>query len=381
AIVIMAATGYVSLARFVAGQIVITGTIVATMYIGYRAARALAAQDAIASTGYGQRLLQKGRSPLALDQIGLALSILINVLITVIGIPLILLQWGGRFDEMSSVAAAALTGFTVGGVEISFGRILLAIGVFVAVIALTRFLQAWFDGKVLARTKLDVGVKNSVRAGLGYVGYILAALIGFSWAGFNLSNVAIIAGALSVGIGFGLQNIVNNFVSGLIMLVERPIKSGDIIQVGSVEGFVRKINVRATELETFDRQSVIIPNSEVINTAVANWMHVDRIRRVIIRIGVAYGSDTEKVREVLLSVLEDDDRVSTHPAPFVYFADFGASSLDFELRFFIRDLMEVIPVETDVRFRIDKAFRDHDIEIPFPQQDIHIRSGLPDTKG
>ncbi|MEM1038785.1 MAG: mechanosensitive ion channel domain-containing protein [Pseudomonadota bacterium] len=380
AIVLMAVTGYVSLARFVAGQIVITGTIIATMYIGYQAARALAAQGAVASTSYGKRMLENGRTPLGLDQIGLVLSIVMNVAVTLIGVPLILQQWGSRADEMASVAFSALSGFTVGGVEISLGRILLAIGVFVGFIALTRLFQRWFDGKVLARTKLDAGVKNSVRAGLGYLGYFIAALIAISWAGFNLSNIAIIAGALSVGIGFGLQNIVNNFVSGLIMLIERPIKSGDIIQVGGTEGFVRKINVRATELETFDRQSVIIPNSEVINTAVANWMHVDRIRRVIIRIGVAYGSDVEKVREVLLCVLEDDDRVATHPAPFVYFADFGASSLDFELRFFIRDLMEVISVETDVRFRIEKAFREAQIEVPFPQQDIHIRSGLPDPK-
>ncbi|MEL6967194.1 MAG: mechanosensitive ion channel domain-containing protein, partial [Pseudomonadota bacterium] len=366
AIVALGALGYVTLSRFIAGQIVITGTIVATMFIGYQAARALGAQGALASTGFGQSLLARGRSTMGLDQIGLILSVLINLVVTVIGVPLILLQWGRRFDEITAIAATAFSGFSVGGVEISFGRIFLAVVVFILGVAVTRLIQRWFEGKVLVRTTLDSGVKNSVRAGLGYLGYFIAGLIAFSWAGLNLSNIAIIAGALSVGIGFGLQNIVNNFVSGLIMLVERPIKAGDIINVGGVEGFVRKINVRATEMETFDRQSVIIPNSVVINTAVANWMHVDHVRRVIIRVGVAYGSDVEKVRKVLLQVLEGDERIAPEPEPYVYFANFGASSLDFELRFFIHDLMEVILVETDVRFRIDAVFRENEIEIPFP---------------
>ncbi len=381
AIAFSAVFGYVRLSRFIAGQFVVTGSILATMYLGFLTSRAISSHGAIASTRFGQRLSeQRGFTDFRLDQIGLLFSILTNILVLVVGIPVLLLQWGGRQDEIFGAAKALFTGFSVGGVEISLTRILFALIVFVLIVAGTRLVQRWFEGKILSRTHLDAGVKNSIRSGLGYLGYFLAGVVGISWAGFNLSNLALIAGALSVGIGFGLQNIVNNFVSGIIMLIERPIKVGDIINVGGAEGFVRKINVRATELETFDRQSVIIPNSEVINTSVGNWMHVDHMRRIIIRVGVAYGSDVELVRDVLLGTLNNDSRVASHPAAFVYFADFGASSLDFELRFFVRDLMDLIVVETDTRFAIDKAFRENNIEIPFPQTDLHLRSGFPVIK-
>lgn len=382
AIVISAALGYVSLSRFIVGQIIVTGSILATMYIGFLTSRAISAQGAMASTKLGSHLSQtRDYSDFRLDQLGLVFSILTNVVVLLIGLPLLLLQWGIQTDEILSWAGSAFTGFTIGGVQISIARILIALFAFAALIFATRFVQRWFDGKVLARTQLDSGVKNSIKSGVGYVGFFIAALVGISWAGFNLSNIALIAGALSVGIGFGLQNIVNNFVSGIIMLIERPIKVGDIIAVAGSEGFVRKINVRATELETFDRQSVIIPNSEVINTSVGNWMHTDHMRRIVIAVGVAYGSDIEKVRELLLECVKEDSRVASFPAPFVHFSDFGASSLDFQLRFFIRDLMLYPVVETDVRFAIDKAFRDNNIEIPFPQTDLHIRSGLPRVKG
>ena len=158
------------------------------------------------------------------------------------------------------------------------------------------------------------------------------------------------------------------------MLVERPIKLGDIISVGPVEGFVRKINVRATELETFDRQTVIIPNSEVINTSVGNWMHQDYNRRVVINIGVAYGSDVEKVRDILMEVANNVEGIQPNPGPYVYFQNFGASSLDFQLRVIINDILETPDIENALRFGIARAFKENDIEIPFPQQDVHIRS-------
>ncbi len=381
AIVISTVLGYVSLSRFMVGQMVISGSLLAIMYIGFLTSKAISAQGALESTMLGKYLSSsKNYTDFRLDQFGLVFSILTNVAVLCIGVPLLLLQWGVQTDEILSWASSAFTGFSIGGVQVSIARILIALCAFAALIFATRFVQRWFDGKVLARTQLDSGVKNSIKSGVGYIGFFIAALVGISWAGFNLSNIALIAGALSVGIGFGLQNIVNNFVSGIIMLIERPIKVGDIISVAGSEGFVRKINVRATELETFDRQSVIIPNSEVINTSVGNWMHTDHMRRIVVAVGVAYGSDIERVRELLLECVKADSRVASFPAPFVHFSDFGASSLDFQLRFFIRDLMLYPVVETDVRFAIDKAFRENDIEIPFPQTDLHIRSGLPHIK-
>ena len=219
-----------------------------------------------------------------------------------------------------------------------------------------------------------MGVRNSLSMALGYVGFAIAVLIGINALGLDLSNLAIIAGALSVGIGFGLQAIVNNFVSGLILLVERPVKVGDWVIIGSYEGYVKRISVRATEIQTFDRQSVIIPNSELISSAVGNWTHKDRLCRVIINIGVAYGSDTGKVREVLLRCADENPRVLNQPQPSVMFRNFGDSSLDFQLRCFLSDVDYFLQVPSDLRFAIDEAFREEGIEIPFPQRDLHVKS-------
>ena len=166
----------------------------------------------------------------------------------------------------------------------------------------TRFLQRVLSQRVLPRTQLDVGVRHSIAAATGYVGITVAAIVAVAMVGLDLSNLAIIAGALSVGIGFGLQAIVNNFAAGLIILAERPIKVGDWIKIGANQGTVKRINVRSTEIETFQRQSVIVPNADVISTALINYTHKDRFIRIEIPVGVAYGSDTEQVRDLLLEV-------------------------------------------------------------------------------
>jgi small-conductance mechanosensitive channel len=207
---------------------------------------------------------------------------------------------------------------------------------------------------------------------------IIAAIIGLSLAGFSFTNLAIIAGALSVGIGFGLQNIVNNFISGIILLFERPIRTGDWVVVGNTEGYVRKISIRSTQIETFDRADVIVPNSELISNQVTNWMLRDPWGRVIVPVGVAYGSDVEKVREVLLAiasehplVITDNSRVSP---PRVLFRGFGDSSLNFELRCFIRNVDQRLVTLSELNFAIEKGLREANIQIPFPQRDLHLRS-------
>ena len=377
ALVLSTLAGYISLASFLARQLVVTGSILAVAYLGYRAAAALAETKALSPTGFGRALMARyGISEMRLDQLGLVLSILLNIAIVLIAIPLLALQWGYQSADIAGWARQSLTGFSVGGFQLSIGRVLLAVFVFIVVVAITKAIQRWLDSKVFVRTRLDSGLKNSMRSGIGYIGYFAAALIGLSWAGLNLSNIALIAGALSVGIGFGLQNIVNNFVSGIILLIERPIKVGDIIAVAGAEGVVRKINVRATELETFDRQSVIIPNSEMINSAVGNWMHHNNRRRVNIAIGVGYDSDPELVRELLLDVARDNPMICEQPEPFVYFADFGASSLDFQLRVIIHHVDDTLTVENDLRYAIVKTLGEHGIEIPFPQRDLNFKSGL-----
>jgi len=195
-------------------------------------------------------------------------------------------------------------------------------------------------------------------------------------AGVDFSGLALIAGALSVGIGFGLQNIVNNFVSGLILLFERPIKRGDWIVVGNTEGYVKKISVRSTIIQTFDWSDVIVPNSELISSQVTNWMLYNIYGRVIVPVGVAYGSDTGLVKELMLEVANSHPRVITDgsvPEPLVLFKEFGDSSLNFELRCFIRDIDYRIRTRSDLNFAIDAIFRKNGVEIPFPQRDVHVR--------
>jgi len=191
--------------------------------------------------------------------------------------------------------------------------------------------------------------------------------------GLDLSNLALIAGALSVGIGFGLQNVVNNFVSGLIMLFARPIKVGDWVIVGGYEGMVKRIDVRATEIETFQRSAVIIPNADVLSSAIVNWTHRDRYARLEVKVGVAYGSHVARVRDVLLACAKAHPEIAVIPVPYVLFTDFGGSSLDFELRAYLANNERRLAVMSDLRFAIDAAFRRSGIEIPFSQHDLHLR--------
>lgn len=263
--------------------------------------------------------------------------------------------------------------FRIGSVTVSMADIGTALIVFVIGLALVRWLQRGLAERILPETRMDEGLQHSVAAGFGYIGITIAAVVAITVGGIDLSNLALIFGALSVGIGFGLQNIVNNFVSGIILLIERPIKVGDWVVVGSNEGTVKRIRVRATEIETFRRASVIIPNSELLSTSVVNWTHTDRLGRVEIPIGVAYGTDPERVRQILLDLAAANSQVTRRPAPYVMFKDFGDSALIFELRCYLYDIGQIIIVSTDLRFAIDKAFREHGIQIPFPQRDLHIK--------
>ena len=190
------------------------------------------------------------------------------------------------------------------------------------------------------------------------------AIIAVSSAGIDLSNLALIAGGLSLGIGFGLQNVVSNFVSGLILLAERPFKAGDWIVAGDVSGTVKKISVRATEIETFQRQSVILPNSQLINSAVGNWTHRNKLGRVDIKVGVAYGTDVKHAHAVLLDIAKNHPLVLKNPEPFVLFSNFGPAALEFEIRVFLADVLNGNIIQNDIRFAVLDAFEREGIEIP-----------------
>ncbi|MEX0346784.1 MAG: mechanosensitive ion channel domain-containing protein [Rhizobiaceae bacterium] len=377
ATIIIAFFGYIGLARFIIQQIVVTGGILTTMYIGVLSANAVTAEGAFQNSRFGIRLGEIfGLSETAVDRMGIVVSFLINILVLAWGLPLILLQWGFQWGDIQAWALSTLQQINIGTVSFSIVGLFTGVVVFFIGYFLTRVFQRWLDRTVLSRSRIDSGVRNSIRTSLGYAGIALAALIGVSAAGINLSSLALVAGALSLGIGFGLQNIVSNFVSGLILLAERPFKAGDWIVAGGVEGTVKRVNVRATEIETFQRQTVIMPNSELINAAVGNWTHRNSLGRVDIPIGVAYGSDVHRVREILIDLASTHELVIKNPEPAVIFMDFGASSLDFQLRMYLYDISNVMVVQNDLRFAIYDAFAKEGIEIPFPQRDINIKGDL-----
>jgi small-conductance mechanosensitive channel len=379
--IVAALLGYIGFARFLSTQIVVTGAVLATMYIGFLSARAVAEEGAFAGTTLGRRFESRfSLDASTLDQLALVVSIAINILILVVGVPLILFLWGFQPGDIQAWVYKAVTGIRIGSFTLSFTGIFWGILVFVLGYFLTRWFQGWLDGSVMARGKVDAGVRNSIRTVVGYAGLAIAVLMGVSAAGIDLSNFALIAGGLSLGIGFGLQNVVSNFVSGLILLAERPFKAGDWIVAGPVSGTVKKISVRATEIETFQRQTVILPNSELINSAVGNWTHRNKLGRIEILVGVGYGSDAKRVHEILLEIASNHPLVLKNPEPFVLFSAFGESSLDFEVRVFLADVSTGIIVQNDIRFAILEAFARENIEIPFPQRDVHLKREPPAEK-
>lgn len=293
---------------------------------------------------------------------------------------LLISAWDYSGGVIEQVKGYIVNGFDIGHFRIVPSRVLSALLIFALIIISSSWIRSSMENQWLTMTSMGVGARDAVVTITGYVMFIFAALAGLSVMGFDFGNIAIVAGALSVGIGFGLQNIVNNFVSGLILLFERPIRKGDWIVVGQTEGTVKEIQIRATRIQTFDRSDVIVPNSELIANQVTNWVLSSQTGRAIIPVGVAYGTDTEYVRDILLKIAEENDDVintGISPKPKVLFREFGDSTLNFELRVFLKNVDSRLSVISDINFAIDKAFKEAGIEIPFPQRNLHI-SSLPD---
>jgi small-conductance mechanosensitive channel len=268
----------------------------------------------------------------------------------------------------------------IGSLNISLGDILLFfITIWLSVI-LSRFIRFVLDEDVLPRMTLPRGVPNTISMVVYYVLLSFGFIVALSAAGIEWSKFALLAGALGVGIGFGLQNLVNNFISGLILIFERPIKVGDTIQIATLAGIVQRIGIRASNVRTFDGAEVVVPNGNLLSSELTNWTLSDQKRRIEIPVGVSYNADPNKIPEVLLSVLKDNPDVMANPQPVVLFRGFGESSLDFSLRFWTENFGNWVTLASDTTFKIHNALKDAGVEIPFPQRDLHLRSVDSDVK-
>ena len=264
---------------------------------------------------------------------------------------------------------------------ITVGAVLYVIVVLITLFYLTGKLKTWIVERLLADSQVELGVRHAVGAMVRYVVVTLGLIIVLQTAGINLSTLTVIFGALGVGVGFGLQSITNNFVSGIILLLERPIKVGDRIEVGEVHGDVVNISPRATTIVTNDNIAIIVPNADFISSKVVNWSYTNRDVRFNFPVGVSYSSDPEQVRTVLLDIARTHPGVIQNPGPSVLFQEFGDSSLNFVLRVWTKEFATIPGVlRSELNFAIHRAFKEQGIEIPFPQRDLHIRSGTLSIK-
>ena len=292
--------------------------------------------------------------------------------------------WDPTGTILGTLSSYARDGIPIGGIRIVPTNIVGGIIAFTVLLAFTGWIKRWIDKRWLRQIiSSDRGARDALVTIVGYTGFTISLLVGLSIAGINITGLAVVAGALSVGIGFGLQSIANNFVSGIILLFERPIKAGDFVTVGDVEGFVKKISIRATEIETLDNQDMLVPNSELISGRVTNWVLHNPYGRLRIRVGVAYGSDINKVKNILEAVSHENKSVITDgrvSPPKALFMGFGDSALEFELRVRIFDIKKRYDVVSELNFKIDEEFQKNHIIIPFPQRDIHIKDWSPESK-
>jgi len=263
--------------------------------------------------------------------------------------------------------------FTVGGEGISIISFFYFLVVITVSILLSRLFNRFMRRNIYSKTEIEQGAQYTLSRLIRYGAVTIGFLIGLQMIGFDLSVLAVFGGLFGVGIGFGLQNIFSNFASGLILLLERPIQVGDIVEIDGVLGKVEEIRFRVAIVNTYDNESIIVPNSDLVSKQVTNWSYGgDTSVRLRIPIGVDYGTDIEKVEDILLDISQEQERVLEDPPPQVFFKEHADSSLNFELRVWIAHPKDRIAVRDAIRRRIDKRFNQAGIGIPFPQTDVHF---------
>jgi potassium efflux system protein len=357
--------GYIAFASFLVDQLVWIALILAALLL------AIAFGDEFTTGTLGREtrvatILQAntGLRRRALEQIGILANGVGRIVLILAAVMLALAPWGVDSADLLSSVRGAFFGFKVGEVTISLSTVVIALLIFALGFAVTRVIQGWLDATFLPATDLDAGLRNSIRTAFGYLGFFVAAALALSYLGLSLDRIALVAGALSVGIGFGLQSIVNNFVSGLILLWERPIRVGDLVVVGDGEGHVRRISVRSTEIETFDRSTLIVPNSNLISGVVRNRVRGDRTGRVIIAVNVLRNQDPVRAAELLAGCANSHPDVLKNPPPRVVFKKIGDTWLEFELVAYVSDVNLQQSVQSDLNFALFRRLNEEKIMPP-----------------
>ncbi|WP_158813770.1 DUF3772 domain-containing protein [Methylocapsa sp. S129] len=359
--------GYIAFATFIVAQMIWVAGVGTAIYLVNVVVDEGTEAGLQPNAAIGRGLMSvAGLGREALEQIGVLIEGAARVALVVTGILLVLAPWGIQSQDMFGSLRAAYFGFRVGNVTISVSSILAAAAVLIFGVLITRAVQGWLASKLLPRTRLDSGIRNSIKTIFGYVGFVFALVLGCAQLGLSFQNLAIVAGALGVGIGFGLQSIVNNFLSGLILLWERGVRVGDWVVIGAEQGFVRRINARATEVETFDRATLIVPNATLVSGVVKNWVHSDRVGRIIICLNVAFDNDADAVREILIAVAKAQELVLSIPAPLVLFSEFADWALKFQLICFVDEVEMAERVKSEMHFDLLRRLKEAGVRLAYP---------------
>jgi small-conductance mechanosensitive channel len=302
------------------------------------------------------------------------LNVLMHLIIAIYTLLFLLVRWRVYINPTEAFKGIRTLTFKVGELQISMEIILMVLCVLYLTFILSWIIQALLDAGVMTPQGMEHGVKFAFKTLIHYSLILVGFFAAVSVAGIDMSKFAVLAGALGVGIGFGLQNIVNNFISGLILLFERPVKVGDTISLDDQWGVIRRIGLRSTVVETFEHSEVIVPNAELISQRVVNWTFSSNISRIVVPVGVAYGTPLETVLETLLQVAREHADVLVNPEPTAIFVGFGDSSINVELRVWVGDINQRARIRSELGLAIDRHFRGAGIVIPFPQQDVYLHS-------
>jgi small-conductance mechanosensitive channel len=364
-IVVALVAGYVGFAAFVAARFLAVLATLCALYVVLVWIDALFTEVLTGNTAHGRAIARMlGITPRGLELAGTLLSAALRIVIVLLALPPVVGPWGLFAEDFSDFLRQVTSGVRIAGITLSLTAILTAFIWLVVGVLAARGVQRWLKTRLMPRTGIEPGLQHSIATLVGYTLLIAAVALALGQLGIAAQQIALVAGALSVGIGFGLQSVVSNFVSGIVLLAERPIRVGDWVVVKNEEGIVRRISVRATEIETFDHASVIIPNSDFITGAVKNLTRADTMSRITIKVRAPYDGDVEVVRETLMTCASDHPQVLQTPSPRVFLMALGDFALEFELRCFVANVTAALAVKSDLQITILQRFRAAGIPIP-----------------